>query len=187
MKYFCLMLTILVNMLSLASAETIYLRNGGVVKGKILEKGEYYVTIRQGKIPKKYYNDQIVRIVKDEDLNRLSIDASQFEYISQEKVNLIVRLMEVNGINEGMRENLNNIMSKLPEEKREEMMPLFNINEMLTTLVPIYHTYYTEEEIKGLIEFYKSPLGQKVIKVTPQIMTEAMQENLKYFQGKLQR
>ena len=39
---------------------------------------------------------------------------------------------------------------------------------------PIYHKYLTLGEIKGLIQFYKTPLGKKTIAVMPQMTQEGM-------------
>ena len=39
---------------------------------------------------------------------------------------------------------------------------------------PIYHKYLTLGEIKGLIQFYKTPLGKKTIAVLPQMTQEGM-------------
>jgi hypothetical protein len=40
--------------------------------------------------------------------------------------------------------------------------------------VPIYDKYYTETDIDQLIEFYKSPVGKKMIEVQPQLTQESM-------------
>jgi uncharacterized protein len=36
-------------------------------------------------------------------------------------------------------------------------------------VVPIYAHYFTTEDIDGLIKFYESPLGQRVVKLMPQV------------------
>ena len=41
-------------------------------------------------------------------------------------------------------------------------------------LVRLYARYFTEAEIEGLIEFYRTPLGAKTIQVLPQLMNESM-------------
>lgn len=41
-------------------------------------------------------------------------------------------------------------------------------------LVPIYDQYLTHEDIKGLIAFYESPLGAKLLSVMPQMSQESM-------------
>jgi hypothetical protein len=41
-------------------------------------------------------------------------------------------------------------------------------------MVPIYKKYYTHDEIKDLIKFYKTPIGQKTISVMPSVTQDAM-------------
>ncbi len=46
---------------------------------------------------------------------------------------------------------------------------------LIPHMYPIYHKYLTLEEIKGLIRFYKTPLGRKTISVMPKMTQESMQ------------
>jgi len=39
----------------------------------------------------------------------------------------------------------------------------------------IYTDVYTEEELQGLVDFYKSPIGQKFVKKNPELMMKMMQ------------
>jgi len=49
-----------------------------------------------------------------------------------------------------------------------------NIPNLIDLMIPIYDKHLTDEEIKGLLAFYESELGKKVIKLTPQLMKEGM-------------
>lgn len=48
----------------------------------------------------------------------------------------------------------------------------FDANQITEQLVSIYDKHFTEDEIKGLLEFYGSPLGQKVAAEMPKIGRE---------------
>lgn len=48
--------------------------------------------------------------------------------------------------------------------------------------IPIYDKYLSEEEIKGLIQFYSTPLGQKTQSVIPKLMIELQSEGMKWGQ-----
>jgi hypothetical protein len=48
----------------------------------------------------------------------------------------------------------------------------FDANAVNEELVGIYDKHFTDEEIKGLLEFYGSPLGQKVAAELPRINRE---------------
>ena len=47
--------------------------------------------------------------------------------------------------------------------------------KLIAEIVPIYARHYTHEEIKGLIAFYSTPLGEKSIKEMPALLNECMQ------------
>lgn len=40
-------------------------------------------------------------------------------------------------------------------------------------LIPLYARYFTHEDVRGLIAFYQSPLGQKSLSVMPALMQDA--------------
>jgi hypothetical protein len=50
----------------------------------------------------------------------------------------------------------------------------FDVDQVTDELVGIYDKHYSEEEIKGLLQFYGSPLGQKVAAETPTINRETL-------------
>ena len=45
------------------------------------------------------------------------------------------------------------------------------INEIA---IPVYDKHYSEAEVRELVAFYKSPVGQKVISLAPQLMADMM-------------
>ena len=48
------------------------------------------------------------------------------------------------------------------------------IDELMEKIIPIYDKYYSEDDLKALNAFYKSPIGQKVTQVSPQVVRESM-------------
>ena len=48
----------------------------------------------------------------------------------------------------------------------------YNVDRVTDQLVALYNKHYTDEEIKGLLQFYGSPLGQKVAAEGPKIFRE---------------
>lgn len=70
--------------------------------------------------------------------------------------------------------------------KAEQMLPgvaqavnkIFNdpalIDEMINEMVPLYANNYTVDEIKQLTTFYKSPVGRKMMTLTPRLSAEGM-------------
>jgi hypothetical protein len=54
----------------------------------------------------------------------------------------------------------------------ESYQKKFDIDQMTEQLVRIYDKHYTDDEIKTLLQFYGSPLGQRVAAETPKITRE---------------
>jgi hypothetical protein len=50
----------------------------------------------------------------------------------------------------------------------------YDADQVTVQLMSIYDKHYSEEEIKGLLQFYGSPLGQKVAAETPKINREML-------------
>jgi hypothetical protein len=65
-----------------------------------------------------------------------------------------------------------------------------NEKRIYESFVPIYAAHFSPEEIRELLAFYRSPVGQKSLKETPKIAREAIQASaalLKDLQPRLER
>jgi len=63
----------------------------------------------------------------------------------------------------------------------------FNPAELVENVIPIYDKHLTHEEIKGLIQFYESSLGRRLIEVMPQIMQECYAAGFQWGQEKARK
>lgn len=69
-----------------------------------------------------------------------------------------------------------------PGEYRERLVRLFfeklrtkiSPQHVLDLAVPIYAEYFSDAEIKGLIQFYKTPLGRKWVSVQPRLQGQLL-------------
>jgi hypothetical protein len=59
----------------------------------------------------------------------------------------------------------------------------FDVDAVTDQLISVYDKHYTDDEIKGLLQFYGSPLGQKVAAESPKIGRE-IQESIRLSSGK---
>jgi hypothetical protein len=66
----------------------------------------------------------------------------------------------------------------------ETLKQKMDIGELIDQIVPVYAKYYSDADLDGLIAFYKSPLGQKMISVQGPLMRESMQIGQKWGAGK---
>src|SRR5262249_13525167 len=71
-------------------------------------------------------------------------------------------------------EQVRKILDRFSEISGEE----FKKMDFMTIYLELYDKYFTNDEIKGLIEFYESPVGKKAIEVLPAITQEAMQRGM---------
>jgi hypothetical protein len=51
----------------------------------------------------------------------------------------------------------------------------FPIEELLEAMVPIYQRHLSKADLNSIITFYSSPVGQRLVKELPAMMTEGMQ------------
>jgi hypothetical protein len=113
------------------------------------------------------------------------------EELSNQKKDAIKELIEVTGaLNIGkqfsqmmvsqMTVMLKKSKSDVPEKAFDILKEVVDstIDEEMSSFIelcyPIYHKYLTLDEIKKMIEFYKTPIGKKVVKVMPEMMQESM-------------
>jgi hypothetical protein len=112
----------------------------------------------------------------------------------------IRRLMDLAGtgklvtqVMDGMEKDIKPLMMNAlpPGEYREKLVDLFfarfhskaDPQQLLDLAVPAYDRYYTHEEIKGLIQFYGTPLGQKLVAVQPKMTGELQDAGRKWDEG----
>ena len=85
------------------------------------------------------------------------------------------RLLETVPNNQQGQTFVNTVISSY--EKR------FDVDQVTAQLISVYDKHYTDEEIKGLLQFYGSPLGQKVAAESTKIGRE-IQESIRLTAGK---
>ena len=74
---------------------------------------------------------------------------------------------------ENMMNSFKQSLPAVPNEFWQDFKAELKSDTLIDLLVPIYTNHYSNEEILKIIEFYKTPLGKKVIEKTPLIMQES--------------
>ncbi len=114
---------------------------------------------------------------------------AQTRAIDPAKETDIHSLMELVGARDAVQDGANNLI----EQSREKLLATvpnnekgqafvnafadsyqkkFDLDQVTDQLVGIYDKHFTEDEIKGLLQFYGSPVGQKVAAEMPKIGRE---------------
>jgi hypothetical protein len=63
----------------------------------------------------------------------------------------------------------------IPASYWQDFIDANGTREITERMVPIYQRHFSAADITGLLKFYRSPLGRKVITEMPATMTEGMQ------------
>ena len=181
-------IAILISLTIPASAEIIYLKDGQVIKAKILERGHYYIKVLEGRTPRQYYLEQIEKIIDEQepyewDPNK--IDANGFEGIPPTKVLLILEHMEATGARYNIQRNMEFVIDKAPEEQKGKLRELLVITDIVRALIPVYAGVYTEEELQSINSFLKTPAGSKMMNITPDIIKASVEVMGEYFKSRL--
>lgn len=95
-------------------------------------------------------------------------DIRQFLELSG-SANVGVQVMET------MTGQFKQMLPQVPEAFWTEAMKEFSPETLVNLIIPIYKKHFTQEEIKQLIAFYKTPVGQKVAATLPAVTQESMQ------------
>ena len=67
-------------------------------------------------------------------------------------------------------------------KQMDDMMKNMPFAEMLDAMVPIYQKHLSKGDVTGLVTFYSSPTGQKILKEMPAITAEALQNMMPVIQ-----
>jgi hypothetical protein len=111
----------------------------------------------------------------------IAIGTGTFGIYGQTKNDDILRLLRISGAEKLADQMMTAIIPQfkqlvpgIPDAFWVKFREKLNINEFILACVPLYSKYYTHDEIKQLIKFYESPLGQRMVEVTPLLSQETM-------------
>jgi hypothetical protein len=120
------------------------------------------------------------------------VPAATAEKIDPEKEKVIRHFMEITGSSK-MGENMTELMTSqvksavsrsMSGDRLQKFLDDFNqkvsakspATEVDSEEIPIYAQHFSLEDLQGMIQFYESPLGQRVMKALPQVLQETQQK-----------
>ena len=96
------------------------------------------------------------------------------------KEKLIKEMLELSGASKMALQTMELMVSSFKKQMPSvandfwnEFMKEANADELTNMIVPVYAKHYTEDELKELIAFYKTPIGKKMVEKLPQIAQES--------------
>lgn len=63
---------------------------------------------------------------------------------------------------------------QLPREQYERLAQVLHPQDIVERIVPVYDRHFTERDIDGMITFWRSPVGQKLLKEGPAVTQESV-------------
>ena len=103
-------------------------------------------------------------------------------FAAQASAKQVRELMDVFGVNrmfQQMNAQMAGMMGQqlpcVPASYWNNFLDEKGMQDLSEKMIPIYQRHFTAEEIDGLLKFYRSPLGRKVVAEMPATMAEGMQ------------
>lgn len=97
---------------------------------------------------------------------------------SEKQVRELFEVMHMEAMFGQMNTQMAGVMGQalpcVPASYWQNFINASNRQQLLGQMVPIYQRHFTAQDVTGLLKFYRSPLGQKVITQMPETMVEGM-------------
>jgi len=117
---------------------------------------------------KQEYIKELIHIVRNDSMMNKTIDAMIPSMINQMQSQMQMK--------DSTAKARSMEIAKMAMESAKEALP-----KMMDELSKSYDKYFTEQEIKDFITFYKTPAGQKYISVMPEMMKDMMGNMMKNY------
>lgn len=93
----------------------------------------------------------------------------------------VKRLLEATGQGAAAMQVLEAVLGSIkpmypavPESVWAEMLAEMRKEELTALIVPIYTKHLSDEDVRGMLAFYESPVGRKLVQVQPLIIKDSM-------------
>jgi hypothetical protein len=97
---------------------------------------------------------------------------------SEKQVRQLFQVMHMERMFDQMNSQMAGVMGQavpcVPASYWQGFIDASGSQQLLGRMVPIYQRHFSADDVAGLLKFYKSPLGQKVITQMPVTMAEGM-------------
>jgi len=99
---------------------------------------------------------------------------SDVQAYARAKRALVVELLRVTSAQRQAQEMLDVMLAMLPEDVQDTLRETFKPDEMVREVIPVYEKYLSVEDLRALLAFYRSPAGQKLLRIQPDLTKDAM-------------
>lgn len=96
---------------------------------------------------------------------------------TEARVRELMQVMNVSSqfaaMNDQMAEVMGQQLPCVPTDYWKGYIDKAGTEQLITAMIPAYQHHFSADEVDGLIKFYKSPLGQKLVAQMPATLAEA--------------
>jgi hypothetical protein len=93
------------------------------------------------------------------------------------------------GAQQGFKSKLPNPTSaqlQLMDGMIDDVFSEISIDELIAVIVPVYQRHLSKSDIQAIVSFYKTPVGQKLLREQPAMMQESMQAGADLMQTRME-
>jgi hypothetical protein len=113
-----------------------------------------------------------------------AIAQSTLKTTKEENIRKLLVLMDSSGtFMRALEEQLSLMkarVTQIPPRFWDEVLKEVDPDKFVELLIPVYDKHFSDEDLKGLIAFYETPLGKKWVSELPQLMPETAAIGVKY-------
>lgn len=209
----CLFVLVMMSLVAGAvHADTVHLKNGNTVEGKVIENTAEGVKMDIGGVTLTYYTDEIASIDADNPLVAAAVpEVLDREVVAQEalqsefqvpaleasavaatddlaqmgKEALIRKFVQIYGVKENMQLNFDQMVTTLKPEQAQAFRQAVKVDEIVQLLLPIYDKHFSADDLRAYIRFYGSKEGKKLVQTLPLLMKDSVEVSMKYLDAHL--
>lgn len=166
--------------------------NPALFNKMLSDNTEVEATEEEGETAKKVKKKETAKAIEKSTKNKKENKKAEVTKVEKTKITKgkekdIHKLLKITGSEKLAQENFKLMLRQLklafyqvPSEFWEGFEKKADMNQISNLIVPIYAKHFTQEEIQGLIAFYDTPLGKKMITKMPIIQQESMKAGQKW-------
>jgi len=106
---------------------------------------------------------------------------------STKKLDKIHKLLHLTKADQAGQNMLASLKGRVPDAEYAQLSKLIKPEELADKLAALYDKHFQESEIDGLLAFYGTPLGQRLIEESPAIAQESVSISQSYAIEKLKQ
>jgi hypothetical protein len=95
----------------------------------------------------------------------------------EKNIRKLLAMTDASGIFKRSLESQIGMMKKtstqVPSKYWDELLKEVDADKFIELLLPIYDKHFSNEELEGIIAFYETPVGKKLVSTLPQVMEES--------------